>query len=105
MIEKKDKNVNLRLSRRQDMIVRQLARKNGISKGEFLRQRIFGSGLVDPATEPSYEEAEAEKDRQTIIDQLDFINKNIVQLMPKASMQRRESILSQLATLRSALDL
>ena len=105
MIEKKDKNVNLRLSRRQDMIVRQLARKNGISKGEFLRRRIFGSGLVDPATEPSYEQSEVEKDKAIIIEQLEYINKNIVSLMPKASMQRRESILSQLATLRSALDL
>lgn len=107
MKEKKDRAVNLRMTRRQNLLIKQLAKQEGETKGAFIRRKLFGINqeIIDPSTEIDYTPEEREEDRLKILEQLEWLNKHILTNLPGVPYARRQSILSQLDTLTELLNL
>jgi len=105
--ELKNKAVNLRLSKRQNDLVKQLASKEGETKGSFIRRKLFGINqeIIDPSTEIDYTPEEREEDRLKILEQLEWLNKHVLTNLPNVPYARRQSVLNQLDTLTKLLDL
>ena len=103
--EKINQAVNLKLSKRQNLILKQLASKSGFSKSRLIRELIFGSrfGSKVLADEPSYDSPQQEEDSTRITERLDYINKNILKLIKGCTLAERESILSSLDHINNAL--
>lgn len=98
--EKNEKSLNVRLSKRQYLLIDQLSRKSNMTKSAMLR-RFMIDNITDD--EPDYTPDEQLDDKLKIEELMNFIQANILREIVNLPLRQRESILSKLTELQSIL--
>ena len=98
--ERRNKIMNVRLSKREFHLLNQLAKQKKKSKSRLFRQFLIEPIIKD---EPSYTQEEIDSDRVKITKQLEEINKTILKSMLTLPLSVREGVMNKLEQLAEVL--
>ena len=98
--EKNDKSLNVRLTKRQYLLLDQMSRQQNTSKSSIFRKFMIDNITDD---EPDYSIEQIEDDKAKITELMNFIQANILKQIVNLPLRSRESILSKLTELQSLL--
>ncbi len=98
--EKRNKVFNVRLTKRESLLLNNIAKQKKKSKSRLFRQLLIEPILND---EPDYSQDEIERDRVKITKQLNAINKTILKSMLTLPLSVREGVLNKLEQLAEVL--
>ena len=98
--EKNDKSLNVRLTKRQYLLLDQMSRQQNTSKSSIFRKFMIDNITDD---EPDYSIEEINSDKERITELMNFIQANILKNIVNLPLRSRESILSKLTELQSLL--
>lgn len=98
--EKNDKSLNVRLTKRQYLLLEQMSRQQNTSKSSIFRKFMIDNITDD---EPDYSIEQIEDDKAKITELMNFIQANILKQIVNLPLRSRESILSKLTELQSLL--
>lgn len=98
--EKRNKVFNVRLTKRESLLLNNIAKQKKKSKSRLFRQLLIEPILND---EPDYTQEEIDIDKAKITNQLEEINKTILKSMLTLPLSVREGVINKLEQLAEVL--